>query len=530
MQRNQLRAVIAAAALTLSGMGISSAATSATPAPAPVAQHSHKPSTVVAQATPAPAKLQGPAAKNPFSYAGYVRNFYFTRLNNPQLSSKNALNQASNATSFSLHGAYNISNNFSAGATYLYATPFTGYCDTAAPVAAGAPCVKGNKQAAIQGTNPDNTLPAFNLSTLYEAYLQYKSDKLYGKIGNQVINFPWAPNSDSRLKPAAFQGGDFAAALNKNWLVEASYMDKFESRASSDFESSTLLTATNIVDAPGAGGNLHIAPFSSISTPGFYYLNAAYKGGPLSFNVGDYDFVNIANAIWMTGQYNLPGYAKPFIAAQVGNETNTGSSVIGKVNSQVFGVQGGITPWTNVTLSVGYDYVPEKSDTITLPAKVTCSATGSIGGSGVLAYFLPSGGTPQCHNNTDGTTTVYYGGWASPYSDSYATDPFYTTSISQGQVDRRSAGQGVKIAATAYMFNKRVRFIASRAFYQYGNATAGVAPTQETNLDGTYWFNPLGKGSYHGLLFRYRYAERTQNFFTANPDFKYNRAQLEYDF
>jgi hypothetical protein len=81
-----------------------------------------------------------------------------------------------------------------------------------------------------------------------------------------------------------------------------------------------------------------------------------------------------------------------------------------------------------------------------------------------------------------------------------------------------------------YLDNKRVRFIASRAYYDYGNTTGGVAPTQETDLDGTYFFNPIGKGPYHGLSVRYRYAERTQNFFTTNPDFKYNRAQLEYDF
>jgi hypothetical protein len=520
MHIKHLRAVIAAAALAMSGIGIASAETSATPAPASVAQ-----------ATSAPkSALKGPAAHNPFSWNGYVRNYYFTRLNNPQLTSKNALNQASNATSFSLHGGYNFTKNLSVGATYLYATPFTTSCDTSAEYAKGAPCAKGNKQALLQGTNADNTLPAFNLSTLYEAYLQYKDDTLYAQIGNQVINLAWASNSDSRLKPAAYQGADFVGALTKNWLIEASYMDKFESRASSDFLSSTLLTATNIVDAPGAGGNLHLKPFSSISTPGFYYLNAAYKGGSLTFNIGDYDFVNIANALWLTGQYNLPGYSKPFIAAQFGNETNSGSAIIGKINSQVFGVQAGITPWNNVTLSVGYDYIPQKSDTIALRTGVTCSSTGSIGGSAVFPYFLPSGGTTQCHNNGNGTATVYYGGWASPYTDSYATDPLFTTSISQGMVDRRSAGQGVKVAATAYLFNKRVRFIASRAYYQYGNATAGVAPTQETNLDGTYWFNPLGKGSYHGLLFRYRYAERTQNFFTTNPDFKYNRAQLEYDF
>ena len=518
MNSNRFRAFIACAAFAVSGMGIASAETSATPAPA---------STTVPAS---PSALKGPAPHNPLSYSGYVRGYYFTRLNNPQLTTKNALNQASYSTGFNFHGAYELTKNFTIGGTYLYATPFTNYCDTAAEYAKGKPCVKSNSGAPIQGTNADNTLAAFTMSTLYEAYLQYKDASLYGKIGNQVVNFAWAPNSDSRLKPAAYQGADVAYAIDKNWQVEAAYMNKFESRASSDFLNSTLLTATNIADAPGAGSNLHIKPFSSIETPGFYYMNLGYKSGPLTVNAGDYAFLNIANAVWATGQYNLTGAWKPFIAAQLGNETNTGSSVIGKINSQVFGVQGGITPWNNVTFTVGYDYLPEKSDTMTLPAGVTCSSTGSIGGSAVFPYFLPSGGTPQCHNNKNGTTTVYYGGWASPYSDSYATDPFFTTTISQGMADRRSAGQSVKLGMTAYMFNKRIRFIAARAFYQYGNATAGVAPTQETNLDGTYYFNPVGKGAYHGLSFRYRYAERTQSFFTNNPDFKYNRAQMEYDF
>ena len=48
--------------------------------------------------------------------------------------------------------------------------------------------------------------------------------------------------------------------------------------------------------------------------------------------------------------------------------------------------------------------------------------------------------------------------------------------------------------------------------------------------DGTYYFSKVRKGTYKGLQFRYRYGNRTQHAFTSNPDFKYNRAQLEYDF
>lgn len=484
---------------------------------------------VSAQPTPAPSAAPT-AAPNPVTYSGYIRSFYFTRLNNPQLTTKNPLNQATWNTSISLHGGYDFGHGFSAGATYLYADPLSGACATAASHAAGAPCVKPNTGASIQGTNPDDTVPGFRMSTLYEAYLQYKDPAFFARIGDQVINTPWANASDSRLKPVAFRGGDASFKLNSAWTLEGMYMSRFEDRVDSDFLNSTLLTATKIADAPGAGSNLHVPAYGAITTSGFAYGRAGYAAGPLTANLHYYDFMDIANAVWFDAKYQAKAYGKPFVAFQGGTEQNSGRAVIGKINSQVFGAQVGYSPWNNVDLAVSYNYIPQKSDTLTLPAGVTCSSTGSIGGSAVFPYFLPAGGTPQCHTNGDGTTTVYYGGWASPYTDSYATDQLFTTSISQGMVDRRSAGQGVKVSATAYTFKKRIKFVASRAWYQYGNATGGVAPTQESNLDGTFYFNPVGKGAYHGLSFRYRYAERTQNFFTNNPDFKYNRAQLEYDF
>lgn len=52
-------------------------------------------------------------------------------------------------------------------------------------------------------------------------------------------------------------------------------------------------------------------------------------------------------------------------------------------------------------------------------------------------------------------------------------------------------------------------------------------------LDGRYHFSPVGQGRYRGFVVRYRYAQRTQsNTQTLGglPLFKYNRAQLEYDF
>ena len=504
------RALFVGSIFALFGGAMASAATPATPK-------------AIAQATPAPK-----ATKNPFSYSGYLRSFYFTRQNNPQLSPKNPLNQATFNTGISLHGAYDFGSGLSVGASYLYASPFDGGCNSAGAHAAGLPCVKPNSPG-ITSTNPDDTLPGFNLSTLYEAYLQYKTPALFARLGDQVINTPWANSSDSRLKPVSFRGGDVSYRFNKHVTGEVMYMNRFESRVDSDFVNSTLLTASKLADAPGSGGNLHIAPYSAIATNGFAYARVGYSNGAFGANLHDYAFANIANALWLDAKYSQKSYVKPYIAVQAGTESSSGSAVIGKINSQVFGIQAGVTPWKNVDLTLGYNDFPEKHDTLTLPANVTCSG-GAIGGSAVFPYFLPAGGTPQCNTNAAGATTVYYGGWASPYTDSYATDPLFTTSISQGMADRRSAGQALKIAATANLFHKRIRLITSRAWYKYGNPIGGVAPTQETDFDATYFFSKVGKGAYHGLSIRQRFAERTQQFFTTNPDFKYERTQLEYDF
>jgi hypothetical protein len=509
MENFMLRALFVGAAFALCGSGIASAATSDTPK-------------VIAQ-NPAPKPTSTPSA---FTFGGYLRAFNFTRMNSP--SATKTTNQASFNPGVSLHAGYNFGGNFSVAGTYLYANPFNN-CDEPASHTS-APCAK--HPATIPGTNPDDTLPGYRLSTLYEAYLQYKDPSLFVRLGDQVVNSPWANASDSRLKPVAFRGGDVSYNLNADWAVEAMYMNRFEDRVQSDFIDSTLITQNSSFPDDGGVPNTGIPKGGVVRNNGFYYGRVGYTGGPLTANLHYYAFDQIANAIWADVKYGWKAYGKPFIALQGGTESNTGASQAGKINSQIFGIQGGYSPWNNVDLTVGADFIPVKSDTITLPAGAACSSKHMI--SGTLMYFLPSGGTPNCvPGSAPNTATIYYGGWASPYTDSYATDVLFDTSISQGMVDRRSPGSGVKIAGTFYTVKKQVRFIVSHAWYTYGNDTVGVAPTQETDVDGTYFFSRVGKGPYRGFSLRHRYAERTQSFTSAyggTPDFKYNRTQLEYDF
>ncbi len=469
-----------------------------------------------------------------FTFGGFVRSYDFTRQNAsgfPQ--TFKAMNQGSVNTAVSLRGAYRFNNSpFSIGATYLYANP--GACISAASHLS-IPC--GKHTFVSQGSepvNPDDTLPGFEMSTLYEAYLLYKGPNATVRLGSQVVTTPWANPSDSRLKPVAFQGVDASYKINARWSAEALFMTRFEGRASSAFDNATLLTS-HPADAPGVASNIFTPGGASIVTPGFGYTRLGFAAGNLTANLHYYSFVDIASALWLDAKYAWLNPRKPFVAIQLGSQSDSGRAVVGKIRSEVFGVQAGITPLHNLYLAVAYDVEPQRSDTLSLPASITCGTNDQIKtAAGVtLPYFLPAGGTTNCLANADGTTTVYYGGWASPYTDSYAADPLFTTSISQGMADRRSPGQALKFTAMFQTGDKRFRLIASRAYYHYGTAIAGISPTQETDLDGTWFFRKPVSGAYRGFSLRHRYAERTQantQLFGGAPLFKYNRTQLEYDF
>jgi len=184
-----------------------------------------------------------------------------------------------------------------------------------------------------------------------------------------------------------------------------------------------------------------------------------------------------------------------------------------------------------------------------LPTGVTCSNSNyQISAKATLAYFLPLN-AGQCFTNPNGTTNIYYGGWASPYTDNTTSDPLYTTNFLQGQVDRRAPGTSWQPQLQYISTNQKWIFQGAAAWYNYSNALV----SQNTKIwwvDGRYRFSHVGKGPYHGLLLRYRYGERYQSntycgaaatncvpgssigstYLGGLPMFKYNRAMLEYDF
>lgn len=540
------RAGLSVAVLVLAGTTFALAETSATPAP----------NVVVSQASPAPT-----ASPNPFTWSGYVRAYDFYRQNAYGfLDGKNApgskANQQSENNAISLSGQYAFLNTgFSVGASYLYANPLNG-CTTAAsalyPAANSNQCYQSKSAPAV---NPDTTLPQFEMSTLYQAYLQYKANGLYFKGGDQVINTPWAPSSDSRLKPVAYQGVDLSYKIAPQWTIEGSDYWNWECRTCSNFDNYTLLTDIQPGGYAYSGANAYPSTYYDPSEKpltgqtGFTYGRLGYSGPkafPLAANVYYYGFTNIANALWVDAKYplNFTGRFKAFLAAQGGSEANAGTALLGTIDSQVYGVQAGFNPLDNVTLTGGFDTVPWKSYTLdaaqqaAFDSNFTCSA-GAVGIAktgksyhGNVPYFLPTSGTGNCRT-VDGSTTLYYGGWASPYTDSYATDPLFTTGGTQGMIDRRSAGASFKVAATFTSADKQFVATVAQEWYDYNNPAYAQA-TQGTDFDTQYFFSHIPKsGPYHGLSLRVRLFSRSESDFVGgSPDglFKYSRIQAEYDF
>ncbi|MGB6643547.1 MAG: hypothetical protein WBE35_00805, partial [Candidatus Cybelea sp.] len=386
----------------------------------------------------------------------------------------------------------------------------------------------------------------------YEAYAGYNAHGFQGELGNILFTSPWANPSDSRIKPAAFQGAYLNYTAPSFWTVEGADMLSFENRTSSSFSQQTLLTSFPAGN-PGLASNIFVNNGGlGITSNGFAMGKLGYDNpNGISANGYFYGVSDIVNSWWFDGKYTFSGTKlSPFIALQGGWESNSGLSYIGKIDSQLFGALLGLNVTPNIQFTAGYDQIPWKTDTVFLPKNVTCSnANYQISAKGAtLGYFLPMNAA-QCFNNANGTTQIYYGGWAAPYTDGYATDPLFTTSIDQGMADRRAPGTSWKVALTYTSTNKKWVFAATDAWYNYGNALAPQS-TRDWTLDGMYHFSAVKKGPYRGLLLRYRYMDRTlsstfcgasgtncpagssigSSFLGGLPLFKYNRAQLEYDF
>lgn len=449
------------------------------------------PDTFSAQSHPAPTATPLP---NHVAVAGKVRLYSFQRLNRVQ----NSTNPNRHDLEFGVepHFDYHVGDTpLNLGYTYDGATPF-GF-DGPNPIA-----------------NPkiDNTVPGFPLNQpIHELYLQYKDPNAYVSVGDQELNYAWTPNSDSRIAPASYQGIDSTFKLLPSVSFTFTRIVRFEQRNSSNFEANTLLTA------PYPQTTLdRFHPF----TPGTLLVGLnVHPSERFNLSAQDYAFYNIANLGYLEAKYGIDPYAKanPYVALQYVAEGDIGTKQLGVQQNNTFGFQLGANVAKGLLFTASGDFAPWRYAYVSAASSAAAQA----------GFFVGGGGTGDAVKVGPNLYKVAYGGLASPYTDSLGTDALYTTQITQGMADRRSAGNSYKAAFVYTPPSKQWKLIADDAWFQYSNDVARNL-TSEFDLDGTYYLNKVRPGPYKGLFVRVRIAPRNQP--TLPYNFEYQRFQTEYDF
>lgn len=413
--------------------------------------------------------------------------------------------QNQGATNFGirLHAFYHFAKTpWSLGAAYYGAEPFhaNGPCSQVANYRPGGTCIPA------QQAKTDNTAPAYALNTLGEAFLEYRTSGAQVRVGNQLLNTPFAMPDDSRLKPVLFQALSGQFQLGRHFGLTADRITRFEHRTSSAFLPQTFVTGVRTV--PGAlYSALNYAPDKRFSAL-----------------IGNYQFYDIAALTYGELRWNLGtrGTFAPYAAAQVVRETQTGAAYAGRIDNSTLGFQLGAKLTRNLALSLSNDTAPWHSATVV--ANTASAAT--------AGYFIPFGGTPVVRSNGGNSFTVYYGGIASPYTGAYAGDALFTSIPTNSMAQRQSAGTGVKANLLVETNDRRLQVTLARAWFDFGNG-AGSERTDVSMVDSFYYFGPQAGKKFRGLWLRNRWIQRTQTNtqqFGGFPLLNYNNFYMGYTF
>lgn len=452
-------------------------------------------------AVAAPKKTDSTAGKVLIS--GQVRAESFAKQLASAASKPGTVNQAASNLGVRVFATYGFARSpWSLGAAYYGAEPFyaNGPCSQVANYQPGGACIRS------QQAKMDNTMPGYALNTLGQAYVGYDSRSIQGRIGNQLLNTPFAMPDDSRLKPALFQGISTSFRLGSHFTLNADRITRFESRVSSLFLPQTFITGTRSV--PGAlYGALSYAPDKHLLA-----------------TISNYQFYDIASLTYGQAQYTFDehGGFTPYVAAQAVRETQAGAAYAGIIDNSTLGWRVGSKIGKTMSISVAMDNSPWRSVTVTAPSAAAAEA----------GYFLPAGGTPVVKANGAGSYTVYYGGIASPYTQQYNTDGLFTSIHTSSMVQRQSAGSAFKASFFIETNNRRLQVTLGEGLFNFSNG-AGLERTEAVLADGYYYFGPREGKTFRGFWIRNRFATRTQSntaTFGGVPLLNYNNLYLGYNF
>jgi len=327
-----------------------------------------------------------------------------------------------------------------------------------------------------------------------QAYVEYANPWVTVRGGDQYLNTPWMGQSDSRIIPASYQGAmaDFKPA--KGWDIYAIRTLRWKSRTSESYNDDNVYYPSTY-HGDSMYGNNGSLPASARSQDGTTAVGSTYAGGGLAAQAWFYDFEHFGRLGYADGMYTIPTgtMVKPFIGAQLVRETSGSDNVIVDTHTKITGLAG---------------------------ERVDAKAWGVDAGVGLgKAKFDVSYNKLESDANAVGAGAII-----SPYTNSYATDPLYTTSMLRGLVEL-GAGHAWKARAQYNFLHDDLQLIASYAHYD----TVLRGTSHDVYVDIVWKLDMLLKG----LQLRDRWEHTVggnNNLNPGNQPWTNNRLMLSYRF
>lgn len=346
---------------------------------------------------------------------------------------------------------------------------------------------------AAEHSRIDTTLSGVNnsINALGQAYLQYRGHGALVRLGDQLIDTPWAAASDSRVLPATYQAAYAAVTPLPGLKLQALRILRYKGRTASDyFRDNNYFPPTWRGDANyGGAGDL---PADAPGTSGTLALGATYRRAGSNTSLWYYDFYDFAHLVYGQSRetFETGATITPFAGVQVAREwqrsnvfARTGTRLFGRpgtaVNNFTVGFIAGLSGY-GASLSVSYDHIRS-------------AGRGALGG----------------------------GALVSPYTASYATDPLYTTSMIRGMVEL-GPGSAWKVTVTDKACGRRLSLAASFAEYH----------TEFSGNDSETYFDVIFRPAtwLRGLSLRNRLEIGNGRVNPGHRYFLYNRVMVAYKF
>jgi hypothetical protein len=299
-----------------------------------------------------------------------------------------------------------------------------------------------------------------DLEVLGEAYIALSGADNTLTVGRQKISTPFANPGDAFIIPVTFEGTSFTNKSITNLTLQAHYLTAIKNRNSDEF-----------IDV----GNYSTARYGvgTQETAGTIILGASYKGEGLGLQAWYYQFSDLFDTTYLQTNYTFTGTEtiKPFVAAQVATQSDSGEKLLGTVDSTLWGVQGGIS-MGKAKVTLGYNSIVEEIN------------------------------------------AFKNGAFLAPYN--FSTSPLFTNNM-LSTVENVNAVDAAKLTFN-YSFPD-IKLKLSYATFDFKN---NVADRDEIDADVTYALDQYAPG----LSVRWRFALVTSD--TKSVETTNNRFQLQY--